>query len=57
VKRMLRQHLSSTWTSFHESVMQSKANQTLHKVLNKVPTARRLFQGSQHKHLAAGEGG
>jgi phage tail tape-measure protein len=36
VKRMLRQHLSSTWTSFHESVMQSKANQTLHKVLNKV---------------------
>ena len=57
MKRMLRQHLSSTWTSFHESVMQSKANQTLHKVLNKVPTARRLFQGSQHKHLAAGEGG
>jgi hypothetical protein len=37
VKRMLRQHLSSAWTSFHESVMQSKANrETVHKVLKRM---------------------
>ena len=37
VKRMLRQHLSSAWISFQESVMQSKVNRvTVHKVLKRM---------------------